>query len=288
MISLKDILKKTFLEETAEINENINQESPCNIGHDKETISDEQFHEICLAFKNKFDIEKVIKMKEFDIEINGRNSVYKDIDTKFKILKLQENKESLENTHLCRQTSLYLRNQDNKDIYISHKIKENGSQKTGLILSSKKEENGSKMKDLSLRSKIQEVDSQKVLILNSKMQENGLQKSVLNLRSKMQENGSQNKVPSVSSKIQDTGSLEYDNNYDYNAGCMMYDSSMMDSLSVFSSDDKAGGTDDMNEMDMPNPGSIQHFQRLFYPAVPCRNCASCYHRFTTEIFGDEF
>ena len=70
----------------------------------------------------------------------------------------------------------------------------------------------------------------------------------------------------------------------------MYDihecSSLFDSLSMSSSDDKAGGTDDMNEMDMPNPGSIQHFQRLFYPTVPCKNCASCYYKFTEEIFGD--
>ena len=64
-------------------------------------------------------------------------------------------------------------------------------------------------------------------------------------------------------------------------------STLLDSLSV-DNDDKEGGTDDMNEMDMPNPGSIQHFQRLFYPSVPCMNCASCYNKFTSQIFGDSF
>ena len=62
-------------------------------------------------------------------------------------------------------------------------------------------------------------------------------------------------------------------------------STLLDSLSE-DHDDKEGGTDDMNEMDMPNPGSIQHFQRLFYPSVPCMNCASCYDKFTNQIFGD--
>ena len=62
-------------------------------------------------------------------------------------------------------------------------------------------------------------------------------------------------------------------------------SSFLDSLSDSYGEDKTGGTDDMNEMDMPNPGSIQHFQRLFYPAVPCKNCASCYEKFKLEIFG---
>jgi len=37
--------------------------------------------------------------------------------------------------------------------------------------------------------------------------------------------------------------------------------------------------DDMNEMEGPNPGSIDHFQRLFYPRIPCRNCSSCYQKF---------
>ena len=64
-------------------------------------------------------------------------------------------------------------------------------------------------------------------------------------------------------------------------------SSLLDSLSIGSDETGGGGgTDDMNEMDMPNPGSIQHFQRLFYPSVPCKNCASCYQKFTREIFGD--
>ena len=42
--------------------------------------------------------------------------------------------------------------------------------------------------------------------------------------------------------------------------------------------------DDMNEMDMPNPGSIQHFERLFYPRIPCKNCSTCYQQFAGEIF----
>ena len=54
--------------------------------------------------------------------------------------------------------------------------------------------------------------------------------------------------------------------------------------------------DDMNEMEGPNPGSmefiafkklhrahisgsIDHFKRLFYPRIPCKNCSSCYRKF---------
>ena len=61
------------------------------------------------------------------------------------------------------------------------------------------------------------------------------------------------------------------------------------------------GADDMNEMNMPNPGeiitiivfwwtnklcftgSIEHFEKLFYPKIPCKNCASCYETFRDEI-----
>ena len=44
-------------------------------------------------------------------------------------------------------------------------------------------------------------------------------------------------------------------------------------------EDNEKGGDDMNEMDMPNPGSIQHFERLFYPKIPCGNCGTCYVNF---------
>ena len=85
---------------------------------------------------------------------------------------------------------------------------------------------------------------------------------------------------------------DFDFGYDASETLSIYNdcrrsSSLLDSLSV-DHDDKEGGTDDMNEMDMPNPGSIQHFQRLFYPSVPCMNCASCYNKFTSQIFGDSF
>ena len=61
-------------------------------------------------------------------------------------------------------------------------------------------------------------------------------------------------------------------------------SSVLDMLSM-DGDDKNG--DDMNEMEMPNPGSIQHFERLFYPKVPCKNCSSCYVQYEDEIFYDQ-
>ena len=72
---------------------------------------------------------------------------------------------------------------------------------------------------------------------------------------------------------------------DYIAFDMRKASSILDSLSL-QSEDKDAGTDDMNEMDMPNPGSIQHFERLFYPPIPCKNCSSCYDKFSYEIFGE--
>jgi len=45
----------------------------------------------------------------------------------------------------------------------------------------------------------------------------------------------------------------------------------------------SGDGDEMNEMDMPNPGSIEHFERLFYPRIPCKNCAYCYDMYSDEI-----
>ena len=72
---------------------------------------------------------------------------------------------------------------------------------------------------------------------------------------------------------------------DYITYDMRKASSILDSLSL-QSEDKDAGTDDMNEMDMPNPGSIQHFERLFYPPIPCKNWSSCYDKFSYEIFGE--
>ena len=81
----------------------------------------------------------------------------------------------------------------------------------------------------------------------------------------------------------------------------------LDSLSLDSGEDSKA--DDMDEMTMPNPGSIQvtwagggrciaylsallqliihpqHFERLFYPAIPCKNCSTCYVKYEEEIFG---
>ena len=83
------------------------------------------------------------------------------------------------------------------------------------------------------------------------------------------------------------GHLESDLLHRYSLYDDFGSSSLLDSLSIgYDETGGGGGTDDMNEMDMPNPGSIQHFQRLFYPSVPCKNCASCYQKFTREIFGD--
>ena len=53
-------------------------------------------------------------------------------------------------------------------------------------------------------------------------------------------------------------------------------------LDMLDNEEKAG--DDMNEMEMPNPGSIQHFERLFYPTIPCKNCSTCYEQYEEEIF----
>merc|ERR1712083_501417 len=47
----------------------------------------------------------------------------------------------------------------------------------------------------------------------------------------------------------------------------------MDSMSLDSGEDSKA--DDMDEMAMPNPGSIQHFERLFYPSNPCKSCSKC-------------
>ena len=55
-------------------------------------------------------------------------------------------------------------------------------------------------------------------------------------------------------------------------------------LDMMNQDSNEKNGDDMNEMDMPNPGSIQHFERLFYPSIPCKNCASCYELYEEEIF----
>jgi len=57
-------------------------------------------------------------------------------------------------------------------------------------------------------------------------------------------------------------------------------------LDMLDNEEKEG--DDMNEMEMPNPGSIQHFERLFYPRIPCKNCASCYAQYEEEIFCDDY
>ena len=30
--------------------------------------------------------------------------------------------------------------------------------------------------------------------------------------------------------------------------------------------------------------SFQHFERLFYPSIPCKNCSTCYIKYEQEIF----
>ena len=30
-------------------------------------------------------------------------------------------------------------------------------------------------------------------------------------------------------------------------------------------------------------GSIEHFEKLFYPKIPCKNCSTCYENFSDEI-----
>ena len=32
-----------------------------------------------------------------------------------------------------------------------------------------------------------------------------------------------------------------------------------------------------------SPGSIEHFEKLFYPKIPCKNCSTCWDTFTDEI-----
>jgi len=48
-------------------------------------------------------------------------------------------------------------------------------------------------------------------------------------------------------------------------------------------EEEDGGGDDMDEMTMPNPGSIEHFEKLFYPKIPCKNCSTCWDNFAEEI-----
>ena len=84
---------------------------------------------------------------------------------------------------------------------------------------------------------------------------------------------------------------------------------MMD-LDTLDTGEEADNGDDMDEMNMPNPGkwdikyllslesspqqyliicniifsgSIEHFEKLFYPKIPCKNCSTCYENFSDEI-----
>ena len=41
-------------------------------------------------------------------------------------------------------------------------------------------------------------------------------------------------------------------------------------------EDNEDGGDTMDELSMANPGSIEHFQRIFYPEIPCRQCSYCW------------
>lgn len=43
---------------------------------------------------------------------------------------------------------------------------------------------------------------------------------------------------------------------------------------VMEDNEEAG--DDMDELSMANPGSVEHFQRMFYPDIPCRQCSHCW------------